>query len=212
MNSRWGIFLAWLLIQILTLAPGAMRVPLWARSGAEPQHLAFAEMVVVQIDVGTLLFPILFDKGIGFASAISALPFVQLAAFLTSTANATAFVVCLALLTWFAGLMVWRLVLQTRRNQMIAVAGLSTLVLGTPILVYLVSEFSDASDQPAIAFAVISPLNSILTRSSQPAIQLALPAFLLVSGLIAAWLRKKIPPATSYPQTYSPPRRMEDQT
>jgi hypothetical protein len=210
-TSRSGTLLAWLLIQILTLAFGAMRIPLWARSGADPQHLALAEMITVQIVVGTLLFPILFDKGFGLIAAISALPFLQLAALLTATPTQTYSYACLAVLIWLAGLILWRIALQSSRAQLIAVAVLNTAVIGLPLLFYLLRDFSDASDQQVPTWAImLSPLDSILSRAGQPPIQLAAPAFLLISGVIAVLSQRKKIPAPSYPQTYSPATRSED--
>jgi hypothetical protein len=210
-TSRSGPLLAWLVIQILTLAFGAMRIPVWARSGADPQYLALAEMITVQIAVGTLLFPILFDKGFGLVAAISTLPFLQLAALLTATPTQIYSSACLALLIWLAGLIMWRIALPNWRARLIGVAVLNTVVIGFPLLFYLLAEFSDSSDQQLPTWAImLSPLDSILSRAGQPLVQLAAPAFLLISGVIAVLSQRKKIPAPSYPQTYSPARRTED--
>jgi hypothetical protein len=210
--SRSGILPAWLLIQILTLAFGAMRIPLWARSGTEAQHLAFVEMIAVQMTLGTLLFPILFDKPIALAAAISTLPFVQLAALLTTMPMVISLWVSLALLVWFGGLAAWRVALTSLQTQLVAVAGLSMLVLGIPVLLYLLAEFSDPADERISPFLrFLSPINSILGREDQHAMRLAIPVFMLASGVVAALIKREKNPAPSYPQTYSPPRRIEDQ-
>src|SRR4051812_33839017 len=119
----------WLVIQTLTLVMGATRLPLWARSGAAPQQLALAEMVVVQFVTTTLLFPWLLSGAAGIAVAFTAVPFLQLAAFLTSTPLAASAAVSIHLILWIIGLSGLSSGLRSKINRSIAMAILSAVVI-----------------------------------------------------------------------------------
>jgi len=194
-SRRWALLLGWLGIQILTLGVGAMRLPLSARAGSEPQNLALPEMVVVQLALATLLFPVLLGEGVGFMTAASALPFLQLAGFLTATPIARVCTLGLAIMLWFAGLWAWRVALANEQIQLIGVAVLGTLAIGAPIGGYLVREFSDSESGSSPIPRILDPLTSLLSGSTASAIDSATafaPAgILLLSGAIALGLRRK---------------------
>jgi hypothetical protein len=186
--------LAWIALQIVVLSIGAMRVPLSARAGREPQDLAFPEMIVVQLAISTMLLPILDSQGIATAVALIALPFLQLAAFLTSTAPGPQLAVSLAMLLWIAGLRAWAAAIRSTRNRLVAVAILNCIVIGGPVLTYLVRDFSDTPASASWKWPELcNPLGSLLSQAAEvnfTAISMFAPAALLFSGAIM-WATRK---------------------
>jgi hypothetical protein len=169
-----------------------MRLPLSARAGSEPQNLAMPEMVVVQVGLATLLFPILLGEGVGFVAAASALVFLLLAGYLTATPSARVCAMALAVMVWFAGLWVWRVTLANEQNQLIGVAVLGSLVIGLPLACYLVGEFSDSEVGSSAIWRMLDPMSSLLSGSSAIGPAAFVPAgILIVSGAILLGLRKK---------------------
>ncbi len=173
-----------------------MRLPLSARAGSEPQDLALPEMVVVQFAVGTLLFPIVLGEGMGLLAAASAIPFLQLAGFLTATPVARVCMLGVAIIVWYGGLWAWSAALANEQNRLIGVAVLASLVIGAPMARYLVGEFSDSDQAAWSIFRIVDPLSSALIDSPGEAFGSPLfsPGILLVSGAIALRLRRKISP------------------
>lgn len=194
MSTRCGPLLAWLAIQIAALCLGAARVPLSARTGTGPQHLAFAEMVIVQLTVATTLFPVLMREGVGIFVAITSLPFLQLAALLTATPMESLAGISVGILLWICGLRAWSSAIRSRQNRLIVIAVLNCFVIGGPILSYLIREFSDSPEQTAWTLpAVCNPLASMLKQTpntSFSAFSLSAPLALLGSGGLAMVVRK----------------------
>jgi hypothetical protein len=193
-HSRFGPLLVWLIIQLMTLSIGALRLPLAARSGNEPQHLAFAEMNVVQITVATMLSPILMREGMTIIAALSALPFLQFAGFLTAEPVGTQVIVSSAVVIWILALGSWMRAIQTMQNRLLAVAILNCFVIGGPVLSYLVAEFSDAQNIPSEQeYLACNPVEMILRQAPASAIStkpLIMPILFLATGSIAALIRR----------------------
>jgi hypothetical protein len=181
---------------MFTLGVGAMRTPLWARSGSEPQHLALAEMIVVEIGLGTMLFPFLMNDGIleALVTALTTLPFLQLAAFLTATAAGNKWAVMAAVFIWMIGLGTWAAAVQSSRFRLVTIAALNCLVIGGPILTYLIREFSDQADPSAGGIlALLDPLSGLLSQGTEIIHldrALIAPVILLASGGIAMAIRQ----------------------
>ena len=116
------------------------------RPGTGPQHLALAEMLVTQFVATTLLFPWLLRGGSGLAVAFTSLPFIQLAALLTSTPAAASIAVSLHLVMWIIGLTTWTALLRSRISQAIAIAVLGGVVIGGPLLTYLAENSQTQQD------------------------------------------------------------------
>jgi hypothetical protein len=192
--SRSGPFLAWLAIQLLTLSIGAMRLPLTARSGTEPQHLAFAEMIIVQMALATMLCPILLREEMGMIVALSTLPFLQLAGFLTAEQAWPQIITSLAIVIWICGLGLWMKAIQSMQNRLIAVAVLNCFVIGTPILRYLIEEFADSpTTSGGYHYLACNPIEMLLRQTGERAISvnpLATPILLMITGAIAIRIQR----------------------
>jgi hypothetical protein len=188
-NARSASLLSWLLLLILTLGIGAMRIAFWARAGSETQHIALAEMIIIQLGVGTMLFPLLMRERLGVVAAFTTFPFLQLAGFLTATPVAPLLATCVAILIWFFGLSLWMGAIRSLRNQMILVAILNWFVIGGPLFRYLVREFSDSPEQPTWMLpTLLDPLTTLLTQSQSTVVSpssFAASIILLLSGAIA---------------------------
>src|SRR4051794_2325066 len=104
-----GAVLVWLLVQLAALGLSAARVPLAARWPADGEALALEQMLVAQTVAAGMLFPALLRDPRSCAVAIlTSLPFVQLAALLSSTTFAHAAPAAGLALLWLVTLCAWR--------------------------------------------------------------------------------------------------------
>jgi hypothetical protein len=186
----------WLIAQTGTLALAAARFPLTAHAGTAPGRLALAEMITVQFSVSTLLTPGLATLELASLLALTAVPFLQLAAFLTIDPSHHIAWIAPALAIWIFALRACRGVLGSRDGGLILSAALNLLVIGTPILLYLLSEFSDFDQASAVQFALsASPIPAAIAQaaSAKPLLLTFLaPLLLLGAGLIGSLLRRRL--------------------
>jgi hypothetical protein len=136
----------WLAAQVAALGIAAARVPLWARSPAAGEQLAFAIMLATQIAAASLLFPSLFQSRKLLVIAVAtAWPLGELASFLAD-ASISQWAAGEAYVTlWIVGLYLWANVSDQPRRQALLMACFSALSLGGPVLVYLHIDFGESS-------------------------------------------------------------------
>lgn len=195
MNRSSKPLIAWIVIQLAVLGVGALRVPLAARAGAAPQHFAFAECLVVQFAVSTMMLPALGGPYVGLAFAVAAMPVVQLAGLLTATPLGQECMAQAALLGWIVGLGCWSVGLKSTRSRGIAGAVLMNLLIGVPIASFLINEFTDADKNQLSIFLMgwnplVAVLNNPQITASGCAATLLWPLTLLVGGIFLLIARR----------------------
>jgi hypothetical protein len=142
--------IVWLAVQMFALGVAAFRVPLSARYPQPEESLAVHVLVVVQIAAAALLFPILFRSITSSIVVIaSAVPFIQLSAFLATFTDNRRLALCAAYLAlWLTGLAILNAALRSEKSKMYGVAAASLMALGGAVIAYLHREFG----APANAF------------------------------------------------------------
>src|SRR5688500_11054555 len=132
------------------LALATFRVPLSARYPQPEESLAVHVVVIVQITAAAILFPFLFRSITTSVIVIaSAIPFLQLAAFLaTFTDNRRLSFCATYLVGWLAGLAILNTSFRSQKTRMYGVAGAILISIGGAIVAYLHREFG----APANAF------------------------------------------------------------
>jgi hypothetical protein len=142
--------LVWLAVQMFALGLAALRVPLSARYPQPEESLAVHVLVVAQVAAAALLFPFLFRSIISSIIVIaSAIPFLQLAAFLATFTDNRRLALCAAYLTlWLTGLAILNASLRCQKLKVYGVAAVSLMSLGGAVIAYLHREFG----APASAF------------------------------------------------------------
>jgi len=193
-NTRWRPLLAWLAIQLAVLSIGAIRLPLWARSGRQPQYLALPEVIIADIAIGTLVFPMLKRAG-GLSIILVTLPFLQLAGILSATPAAPLIWVEIGVVLWQVGLSLWSAAVRSTHDQMVIVAILSCIVIGGPIASYLVREFGDSSEPVWQMPVICDPITSLVRQGLQSGLSpilLVSPTLLVLAGSVAVafWKNK----------------------
>jgi hypothetical protein len=133
----------WLAAQMSALCLAALRIPLSARYPQPEESLAVHVLVFVQITAGALLFPLFFRSITSSVIVIaSAIPFIQLAAFLATFTDNRRLALCTAyLIGWLAGLAIVNASLRTKRTKMYGVAGAVLISMGGGLVAYLHREF-----------------------------------------------------------------------
>ncbi len=138
----------WLIAQLGALGLAAMRPMLWSRSAMDSERYALAMMLVVQIGLSSLMFPVLLRK---FSSVVivfaTAWPMAQLACVLADAPVIGCIRGELYLLAWIIVLHLWCGILTTRFRGSIASCIGGLLAFGGPILWYLRAEFAVESIQ-----------------------------------------------------------------
>jgi hypothetical protein len=133
----------WLATSMLPLALAAARIPLSANYPRPAESNALYLLVITQLAISALLFPLLLSNWrLMLVITIASYPFIFLAGFLAFSPVVDS-VWCVAGLTlWLMVLSALRPFLTTIRTQLIAVSVAALLIMGTAILVYVAKEFS----------------------------------------------------------------------
>jgi hypothetical protein len=178
--------LLWLALQLLCLGLSLGHIRFWANPPQALDHLALPELLVVQSIVSALLFPILFRTPLtALLVILSAWPFCQLAAFVSSTPARQWIAAAAALTGWMIALAIWRAILRTPLLERLGIALATALTIGAPLLLYLRAEFSPESVYtiPWSFAACFGPILSSLAHL-QPGDFSLLPSWLVVAGHI----------------------------
>jgi hypothetical protein len=155
--------LLWIGLQLFALGAALVHVAPWPNPPASLDRLALPEMLVVQCLASALLFPlILRTPRLAALVILSAWPFCQLAAFVSSTPAPRWIAAGGALSLWLIGLAAWRSVLRTRALQQIGLALAAALTLGGPVLLYLGVEFGPRP-APVIPWSSAAAMGPILS-------------------------------------------------
>ena len=136
----------WLIIQLATLAIAAARVPLSARFPPAGEQFAAYAMIVAQVVAVSLLFPFLLrDAATTLMVILTALPFLQLAAYLSSTPLVRAGLAAAYVAAWIITLALLRAGLRTRSAALLGVAIAVAWSVGGAIVWYASAESREAS-------------------------------------------------------------------
>jgi hypothetical protein len=193
--------IVWLAVQMSSLCLAALRIPLSARYPQPEESLAIHVLVIVQITAAALLFPLLFRSiTSSIMVIISAVPFIQLAAFLATFTDNRRLAFCtIYLFGWLAGLAIVNASLRSERAKMYGVAAGVLMAVGGAVVAYLHREFG----APAGAFdwnshASLGPIMGCVAilEANPPAgtVWLFLGLFLAVALLLLGlnfWRRKR---------------------
>jgi hypothetical protein len=185
-------------IQLTALLLGAARVPLWAHFPKPGEQFGAHEMLVAQIVASGMLFPYLLrDWRARLVIIATALPFLELAGFLSGLPFARVTLAWVYLGFWILSLGFWRSA-QPIRSASIGVAIANALSLGGALLWYLRAEFADErAVTPWPADGRLGPIMGGLQqlRSDSPSIATWLPMIcLVIISILAAriWRREKM--------------------
>ena len=199
-----GAIAIWLLVQLIVLALGAARVPLWYRAPDPVERGAIEQVLAAQIIAAALLFPWLMRGAVTSACVVLvSAPFVQLAAMLSETEMHRATRAWLYAALWLGALAAWAAALRSPRARLGGVAVAGAVAIGLPVLRYLRLEFSDESLRPLGALARLDPVAGALSQLHARTDDIgwwAFPPALLAAGLLAALRARARARATSYPQ------------
>lgn len=139
--------LTWLLIHMAALALPAGQIPLSDAFPRPIEQFAAHELVVVQVCLSSLLFPVLLQTAASMVMLIAAtLPFIQLAGFLAAIPQQRLLLAAGYLALWLMTLRLWQSVVTTRRAELLSVTVAATLSIGGLLLLYLRAEFGTTPD------------------------------------------------------------------
>ncbi|MGB7156423.1 MAG: hypothetical protein WBD40_00065 [Tepidisphaeraceae bacterium] len=131
----------WLVIQLIALALAALRVPLSARFPLPGEQFAIHIMIVVQVTAAALLFPLLLrDATTTLMVILTTVPFLQLAAYLSSVSLSRAGLAGGYVACWIATLALSRAMLRTRQAEMLGVALALAWSVGGAVIWYVNAE------------------------------------------------------------------------
>jgi hypothetical protein len=141
-----GAIAVWLALQLIALLLGAWRVPLSANFPTPAERLALHEMLVMQIGSSALLFPVLLRNWrTTSVIMLSAMPFIELSAFLSMTPTHAALAAAGYVLVWLAALSIWGAAgekLPRLRVNGMGIVLAAAWALGGAAIWYMRSEFS----------------------------------------------------------------------
>lgn len=142
-DGATGPILSWGVLSIIPLILPAIQIPLWANVDPPAEQFALPMMLIAQIVIAALLFPLLFRSrisaiGIMLGSAI----LMQLAGIMADASIGRIGVGILWIWMWQATLGLASGTLQSPRAQQIGVALATTAGIGGMILIYLHAEFA----------------------------------------------------------------------
>jgi hypothetical protein len=158
---RLSAILIWIVLHLLALALAAARVPLWAHHPLPRESLATVEVAAVQIISTALLCPVLLPNFPTSCAIVAlSLPFVHLAGILAGESEIKLLAVSSLVLLWIGGVALLMGALRTPRAQAVAVALISAMCLGTPLLCYLHNEATP--ERTALPVGVTAPLTWII--------------------------------------------------
>ena len=143
---------AWIILQLLAVAAAAGRWKFWATEGVGTapaiELLALDTLVIVQLAVSTLIYPILLDSWTKLAwSAAIVIAFDAIAWVMTDVAPLAALWTGAFVVAWLAGLAMWRAAARGAIATMLIRLVLALVVLGWPIVMYLHGEYAAISNR-----------------------------------------------------------------
>lgn len=149
----------WLAVQLLALAIGAGGVALSAHRVNPPERLAIEVMLTIQVAAAALFFPMLLISWRAFfAVGLSALPFLQAAAFLSATPVRAVIHAGEILIVWLLTLTVLSLAGKRIALNFIIRAAVVVWCIGGALMAYWCAEFSTP-----IAPSAAGPIVQILS-------------------------------------------------
>jgi len=175
--------LIWLGLQLLVLLLAVMQVPLSDEFPRPAEKLAIEEMVVAQIALSALLFPILIrELPSSFVIAATTWPFLLLAGLLSSTSpyrllEVSGFISC-----WIIALSLLRS--DSPRWNAWATAIVSTLAIGGAIAAYLRAEFGTGEADGLFFGPIVGALDVVHGAENRWRSWVVLPVFLTAAGAL----------------------------
>jgi hypothetical protein len=156
--------LIWLILQLLTILIPITQLPLSDKFPRPAERLAIDEMLIAQISLSALLFPILFTSASNSLIVIaSSWPFILLAGVLSVTPQARVLAAGTYLTVWLLVLALWSSVLSSRRAQLVGCTLAGGISIGLALLWYLQVEFISHQPNPAQdTFFIGGPIKDVL--------------------------------------------------
>lgn len=184
--------LVWLLLQLLTILIPITQLPLSDKFPSPAERLAIDEMVIVQISLSALLFPMLVTSlSASLIIIASSWPFVLLAGVLSATPQVRTLAAGVYLTIWLLALACWSFVLTNRRARLIGSAAAGAISIGLAFLWYLQVEFSTQPNFVPARFSIGGPIKEVLGLLHGEEVAsnswLLIGAFLFASGLAASF-------------------------
>jgi len=140
------MLLIWMAVQLLTLAVAAVGIPLSARFPHPAEREATVELLVVQLAMAALLFPLLLRDWMQLVLAIAgSWPLLALAALLGGEPFLHVASAGVYGAVWLTTLFFWRMALPSELPLRIGVAIAMLWTIGGPVLLYLHAEFGGGS-------------------------------------------------------------------
>jgi hypothetical protein len=188
----------WLGIQLLVLLAAAMQIRLSDQFPRPPERLALDEMLVAQVAMAAMLFPLLLRNAATTALVVAASwPFVQLAGVLSSASPANVFSGGCYVSGWLVVLGLCRPLLRTEKGMMLAVATATAAALGGALMWYVRAEFAfDPSKPSSAAASAMGPIVGALAASHGQAIAIsvwgpmAIALAISLTAAVIAWIRR----------------------
>jgi hypothetical protein len=198
-GSGNGPLAVWIIVQLAAIGAAAGRWKFWATEGVgnspSIELLALHLLLIVQLVVSTLIFPILLEGWANLAWTIAtAVVFQAIAWVMTGVTPMSAVLAGGFVVTWIVGLAVWRAALTGAAGTMLIRLLLSLVVLGWPILVYLHGEFSANGSGTFAGIGGGGPLLIALEQLSSTALMRPTWATILILGGSGGvvWLTKRL--------------------
>ncbi|MDQ3439702.1 MAG: hypothetical protein M3478_05070 [Planctomycetota bacterium] len=179
----------WLVLQLIALSLAVFRVPLSARFPLPGEQFALHIMLVVQIAGSALLFPFLLrDVKTSAMVILSIAPFVQLSSYLSSIPITRAALAALYIAVWLLTLAMWRVILGSRRSELLGVACATALSLGGAAIWYVRAEAREPTpidwSQDGLLGPILGAISQLHAAPLSPWIVLV---FLLALGAIVLY-------------------------
>jgi hypothetical protein len=184
----------WLVLQLATIALTTSRTPLWANYPKTSEQLTLKALLVTQIVSAALLFPFLLRSvGSTIATLATSLPFMLVAAGISSTAISQTLWAAAYVGGWIISLAAWVPNLRSDGLKRGAIALATCIALAGPALTYLRADYGPKSETGSRDFAEITPIpvvyRILLERRSNPA-DWTVPLVLLLSAAATAILTR----------------------
>ena len=175
--------LIWLGLQLIVLLLPVMQVPLSDEFPRPTEKIAADEMIVAQIALSALLFPILirdFASAIVMAAAIG--PFLLLAGLLSSTPPYRLLESAIFLSIWILGLGLLRV--DSSKWNAWTCAIISTIAVGSAIAAYLREEFSNGNINGLVFGPIVGALDVVHGSEDRWKAWPILPIFLMAGAVL----------------------------
>lgn len=156
---------AWLGVQLAALGVSAFRFRIWARQPQAAEQSALAMMLITQIGVASLIFPLLLRNIRSTIVAVTtAWPLAFLASFLAdadvgSVVRGEAYVSA-----WLVGLFLIGRTVRGERGQLAAIAIAGMVALGSPSLWYLRADFNPDVSATTNSMIFFGPIGGALSQ------------------------------------------------